>query len=126
MNFRKQLTNITINSASDYVYAIIRILIANLTASQLESLYRPLINSNLNKTQIIIKQELIKQIKQRTTLTKMIFSLFKVGAKEVNKLKNMKNYLNVVLSCNDDSNEDLEESSDIYVSNQVYSSRNKK
>jgi len=103
LNFRKQLINIEIKSKSDYVHAIIMVLVANFSASQLESIYRPLIKDNLNKTEIIIKQELIKQIKQRTSLSKLIISLFKGNKKEFNKLKGIENSLNMNLENIDDT-----------------------
>jgi hypothetical protein len=103
LNFRRQLAKIEIKSQSDYIHAITRILVANLTASQLEAVYRPLIKSNLTKMQTIIKQELSRQIKQRTSITKIILSIFKGGAQEINKLKTIENYINIA---SDDNNEE--------------------
>jgi hypothetical protein len=95
LSFRSQIIKADIKSPGDFIETIIRIFVANLTASQLEAIYRPLIKPNLTKTQTIIKQELSRQIKQRTSLAKIILSIFNGKVKDIKKLKTIGNYLNI-------------------------------
>lgn len=63
----------------------------NCTPSQLEGLYRPLIQDDLSPMQEILKHAINKQIKQRTSMRKMIYSVFAGKRKEYTKLKEIKN-----------------------------------
>ena len=80
-----------IKTSIDYVNRLITEIISKCTASQLEILYKHLIeNKNLTQTQINLKKEISNQLHQRTSIGKMIFSILKGEKNEYNQLKSIK------------------------------------
>lgn len=90
-DFKKVAINPNIKSASDYVYAIIKEIITSCSAFQLEILYKPLAKaSNLNVLKKHLKDRIIQQIHQRTSITKMMYSIVRGRKKEYDRLKHVK------------------------------------
>ena len=91
LDFKKISINPKIKVASDYVNLLIKEIIGNCSAFQLEVLYRPLVSDKeLSKTQLYMKEEIIKEIHQRTSITKMIYSVVRGRKKEYDHLKHIK------------------------------------
>lgn len=90
-DFKKVAVNPNIKSSSDYVYAIIKEIITSCSAFQLEILYKPLAKAqSLNDLQKYLKDKVIKQIHQRTSITKMMYSIVRGRKKEYDRLKHVK------------------------------------
>ncbi len=96
LNFRKHMVSKhqkhhSYMNAAEYIRQIIQALLTHCNAAQLEKLYKPLLHQTaLSAVKLMLKQEIIKQIKQRTTISKLIYAIF-VGTKhEFDKLKSMK------------------------------------
>ena len=90
LDFKKQISGLNIKTPAEYVSAIIKVLVASCSASQLECLYRPLLQGNLTKTEGLLKREISNQIKQRTTLTKLVYSVLTGQKNEYDKLSSIK------------------------------------
>lgn len=91
LDFKHVSLDSDIKSSADYVNRLITEIVSKCTASQLEILYKHLIeNKNLTQTQINLKEEIYNQLNYRTSLGKMIFSILKGEKKEYNQLKSIK------------------------------------
>jgi hypothetical protein len=87
LNFRKGFSDTDLITPENYISGIIREIVLSCNAFQLEELLMPLVNKKLSKTQSILKNQIISQIHQRTTLKKMLYSIFSGRKKEHDKLK---------------------------------------
>ncbi|WPY01382.1 hypothetical protein Trichorick_01293 [Candidatus Trichorickettsia mobilis] len=96
LNFKKQIMASSIKTVNDYVEVLLKLVTSLCSASQLDCLYRPLLYGNLTKTQQVLKRELSKQIKQRTTIAKMVYSVFTGKKNEYNRLKVIKESASVI------------------------------
>ncbi|MCC8398648.1 MAG: hypothetical protein LN569_05120 [Rickettsia endosymbiont of Labidopullus appendiculatus] len=94
LNFRKYVRRINITTPSGYVTVIIRILLTNFSVEQLQLLSQFLINGNLTTIQAIVQQELVMQVKKRTTISKIIYYVFTRRKNELTILNSIKRTLN--------------------------------
>lgn len=94
LNFRKLVPNNKNKTATEYVSSIIQALVAGCTAAQLETLYKSLLTEELSQTKATLKQEIIYQVQQRTTIPKLIYAVFVGRKQEFDKLRAIKNNLN--------------------------------
>lgn len=91
LDFKYVSLDSEIKTSTDYVNKLITEIVSKCTASQLEVLYKNLIeNKNLTQTQISLKEEISNQLNHRTSIGKMIFSILKGEKKEYNQLKSIK------------------------------------
>ena len=90
LNFRKQIINSNIKNSEEYIDNIIGIIVKNCSASQLEELYKPIINKKLSQIEQKIKYQIKAEIKARTSLSKIIYSLFAGKKNEYRKLWQLK------------------------------------
>lgn len=88
-NFRRGISETDLKSFNDYTAAIIREIVLSCTAFQLESLYKPLLTGKLFDAQILLKNEIISQIHQRTSIKQMLYSILVGRKKEYDKLTNI-------------------------------------
>lgn len=93
LNFKKQLSKAKIRDRDDYVLMVVSEIVKEATASQLESLYKPLVGIELTEMQTILRDAIRQQVKRRTTITKTIVSLFTGHNQEVTVLRNLKKEL---------------------------------
>jgi hypothetical protein len=94
LNFRKYITTHEMQTQVNYVHSIIKVVLARCNAAQLSSLHKPLLlKSNLTKTQTILKQEIIKQINQRTTIIKRLYYILSWQKTELDTLNIVKKSL---------------------------------
>lgn len=93
LNFRKQFATHEQKTSLNYINSIIYSLVSDCTASQLEKLYKSLQQKELSEIQLIIKQEIINQITKRTTISKLIYSIFSGSKKEFERLKSLKKHI---------------------------------
>ncbi len=101
LDFKHISLDSEIKTSTDYVNKLITEIVSKCTASQLEVLYKHLIeNKNLTQTQISLKEEICKQLHQRTSVGKMIFSILKGEKKEYNQLKSIKESITGSISKN--------------------------
>lgn len=91
LDFKKVSMNPEIKAASDYINLLIKEIVSYCSAFQLEVLYKPLVVSkNLSKIQLYLKEEIVKEIHQRTSITKMVYSLVRGRKKEYDRLTHIK------------------------------------
>lgn len=93
LDFKNKTNEKGINTAEEYIKALIKAIVTECSAFQLEALYKPLLITPLNKTQMLLKTELVHQINIRTSVTKMLKSIFTGSQKEYNKLQDLKKSL---------------------------------
>ncbi len=72
LNFKKYVRRTNITTPSGYVTVIIRILLTTFSVEQLQLLSQFLMNGNLTTIQAIVYQELVMQVKKRTTISKLM------------------------------------------------------
>lgn len=95
-------------SAQEYVGFIIDYMVAKASASQLDALYRPL-QGSLTPIQIKLKNQIVQEIKQRTTLAKMLYATLTGKRREFNRLKIIKKNISPTFFDNNISDVELEE-----------------
>jgi hypothetical protein len=93
LTIRQLITSDDAKTVSEYVHSIIKTLVANCNPSQLETLCKPILQGNLTETKMTLKQEIINQIKQRTTFMKRLLYIITGQRSDFNKLKIMENAL---------------------------------
>jgi hypothetical protein len=64
------------------------VLVSNCTTQQLEIIYAS--SNNQTEVQTILKQEILRQIKQRTRVSKMLYFIITGKRSELTKLKQLK------------------------------------
>ncbi len=94
LNFKKYVRRTNITTPSGYVTVIIRILLTTFSVEQLQLLSQFLKNGNLTTIQEIVQQELVMQVKKRTTIGKIIYYIFTRRKNELIILNNIKKSLN--------------------------------
>ncbi|MFK8040634.1 MAG: hypothetical protein AB8B67_04830 [Rickettsiaceae bacterium] len=94
IDFRKEFKNTDIQSTTDYLTLFFESLMSKCNNNQLYYIYQKLITRN-NKNPLIkrVKAELFNQVKQRTKITNIIYSVFSGKRKELQTLKLMSNTL---------------------------------
>lgn len=90
LDFRKKTLRKNIKKPQEYINALIKALIVECSAFQLEAIYRPLIGKNLSKTEQMLKSELSNQIRIRTSISKMLLSVMTGRKKEYKTLKELR------------------------------------
>lgn len=96
LNFRKKIVNNAVNTPAEYVMVIIKILISETTSSQLISLYKSTLKKKLTTVQIMLRQVINNEIKQRTRLSKMIYSIITGKKSEIDSLRTIKRDLQMM------------------------------
>lgn len=87
LDFKKVALNPEIKSASDFVHALVKHIISVCSAFQLEILYKPLLSrEDLTPLQIYLREEVAKEVHQRTSLTKMMYSIISGRKSEYERL----------------------------------------
>lgn len=94
LNFKKYVRRTNITTPSGYVTVIIRILLITFSVEQLQLLSQFLMNGNLTTIQAIVHQELVMQVKKRTTINKIIYYIFTRKKNELTILNSIKKFLN--------------------------------
>lgn len=94
LSFKKYARKMMVETPIAYVRLIIRVLSNNLTTEQLCILLELLINNKLKNIRLIIKHELILQIKKRMSFTKIVYYIFTRKSYEYAKLNYIKRSLN--------------------------------
>ncbi|WP_341756260.1 MULTISPECIES: hypothetical protein [unclassified Candidatus Tisiphia] len=94
LNFKKYVRRTNITTPAGYITVIIRILLTTFSAEQLQLLSQFLMNGNLTTIQAIVHQELVMQVKKRTTISKIIYYVFARKKNELNILNSIKRTLN--------------------------------
>lgn len=80
-----------IKSALDFAKAVIKEIVTKCSAFQLEILYRPLLKIDyLTPIQIFLREEVMSETHRRTSVAKMMYSVFLGRKKEYDKLSNLK------------------------------------
>ncbi|WP_341755647.1 hypothetical protein [Candidatus Tisiphia endosymbiont of Ptychoptera albimana] len=100
LSFKKHVRRTSITTPSGYVTVIIRILLTNFSVEQLQLLSQFLINGNLMTIRTIVQQELVMQVKKRTTISKVIYCVFTRKKNELTMLNNIKRILNEYTNLN--------------------------
>lgn len=100
LSFKKHVRRTSITTPSGYVTVIIRILLTNFSVEQLQLLSQFLINDNLMTIRTIVQQELVMQVKKRTTISKVIYCIFTRKKNELTMLNNIKRILNEYTNLN--------------------------
>ncbi|WP_375359345.1 hypothetical protein [Candidatus Tisiphia endosymbiont of Neophilaenus lineatus] len=100
LSFKKYVRRTSITTPSGYVTVIIRILLTNFSVEQLQLLSQFLINGNLMTIRTIVQQELVMQVKKRTTISKVIYCVFTRKKNELTMLNNIKRILNEYTNLN--------------------------
>ncbi len=91
LDFKKVALNPEIKSASDFVQALVKHIISVCSAFQLEALYKPLLGlEDLTPLQIYLREEVAKEVRQRTSVAKMMYSIVSGGKKEYDRLGRIK------------------------------------
>ncbi len=91
LDFKKVALNPEIKSASDFVHTLVKHIISVCSAFQLEILYKPLLSQeDLTPLQIYLRAEVVKEVHQRTSVAKMIYSIVSGGKKEYDRLSLIK------------------------------------
>jgi hypothetical protein len=90
LNFKVEIGKLEVKNTEEYINCVINLIARKSSASQLEELYRPMIGGNLSKVELLLKQAISKQIRQRTTLSKRLFSILTGKKDELIKLENIK------------------------------------
>ncbi|GAB4165309.1 MAG: hypothetical protein Tsb006_4810 [Rickettsiaceae bacterium] len=87
LDFKKVSLGPDIKSASDFVYALVQKIISDCSPFQLEILYRPLLSrEDLTPLQIYLRDEVAKEIRQRMSVAKMVYSIVLGKKKEYDRL----------------------------------------
>lgn len=100
LSFKKHVRRTSITTPSGYVTVIIRILLTNFSVEQLQLLSQFLMNGNLTTIRTIVQQELVVQVKKRTTISKIIYYVFTRKKNELTMLNNIKRILNEYTNLN--------------------------
>ena len=90
LDFNKKLSDSNINSPTTYITLLLEEILVMCNSFQLESLYKPLMQNKLSATQIILKDQIIKQIHQRTNIRKMFFSIISGKKSEYDTLRTIR------------------------------------
>ena len=91
LDFKKVALNPEIKSPSDFVHALVKHIISVCSAFQLEILYKPLLGlEDLTPLQIYLREEVAKEVRQRTSVAKMMYSIVSGGKKEYDRLGRIK------------------------------------
>ena len=91
LDFKKVELNPEIKSPSDFVHALVKRIISVCSAFQLEILYKPLLGlEDLTPLQIYLREEVAKEVRQRTSVAKMMYSIVSGGKKEYDRLGRIK------------------------------------
>jgi hypothetical protein len=105
LNFRRGISETDLKSFTNYISGVIREIVLSCTAFQLEVLYKPLLSGKLSKTQALLKDEIISQIHQRTSIKQMLYSILVGRKKEYDKLTKIGKNIKTV---NSDADSDTE------------------
>ncbi|MFU7501947.1 MAG: hypothetical protein ACE1S7_00360 [Candidatus Tisiphia sp.] len=100
LSFKKHVRRTSITTPAGYVTVIIRILLTNFSVEQLQLLSQFLINGNLMTIRTIVQQELVMQVKKRTTISKVIYCVFTRKKNELTMLNNIRRILNEYTNLN--------------------------
>ncbi|WP_341758452.1 hypothetical protein [Candidatus Tisiphia endosymbiont of Ditula angustiorana] len=100
LSFKKHVRRTSTTTPSGYVTIIIRILLTNFSVEQLQLLSQFLMNGNLTTIRTIVQQELVMQVKKRTTISKIIYYVFTRKKNELTMLNNIKRILNEYTNLN--------------------------
>ncbi len=100
LSFKKHVRKTNITTPAGYVMVIIRILLTNFSVEQFQLLSQFLINGNLITIRTIVQQELVMQVKKRTTISKVIYCVFTRKKNELTMLNNIKRILNEYTNLN--------------------------
>ncbi|WP_341751964.1 hypothetical protein [Candidatus Tisiphia endosymbiont of Piscicola geometra] len=100
LSFKKHVRKTNITTPAGYVTVIIRILLTNFSVEQLQLLSQFLMNGNLTTIRTIVQQELVIQVKKRTTISKVIYCVFTRKKNELTMLNNIKRILNEYTNLN--------------------------
>jgi len=91
LDFKKVALNPEIKSPADFVHALVKHIISVCSAFQLEILYKPLLGlEDLTPLQIYLREEVAKEVRQRTSVAKMMYSIVSGGKKEYDRLGRIK------------------------------------
>ena len=91
LDFKKVALNPEIKSPSDFVHVLVKHIISVCSAFQLEILYKPLLGlEDLTPLQIYLREEVAKEVRQRTSVAKMMYSIVSGGKKEYDRLGRIK------------------------------------
>ncbi|MBY0533376.1 MAG: hypothetical protein K2P31_00230 [Rickettsiaceae bacterium] len=91
LDFKKVALNPEIKSPSDFVHALVKHIISVCSAFQLEILYKPLLGlEDLTPLQIYLREEVAKEVRQRTSVAKMMYSIVSGRKKEYDRLGRIK------------------------------------
>ncbi len=84
-----------ISTPESFVQDLIRAIFYEASPSQLESIYKPLVQEKgkLSDMRAFLKEEAIYQIKNRTTLSKMLLAIFTGQKSEISRLKKLRDQL---------------------------------
>lgn len=93
LTIRQLVTAEEAKTVSEYVHSIIKNLVSNCNPAQLETLCQPILQGNLTATRITLKEEIINQVKQRTTFMKRLLYVVTGQRSDLNKLKSIENAL---------------------------------
>lgn len=86
LNLKKSIKESNPQMPIEYVRSIVSALVTQCSAMQLESLYKPIAGSS-SEVQAILKQEIALQTKQRTTISKMFYSMVTGKKHEFDRLQ---------------------------------------
>ncbi|WP_341753691.1 hypothetical protein [Candidatus Tisiphia endosymbiont of Dioctria rufipes] len=100
LSFKKHVRRTSTTTPLGYVTIIIRILLTNFSVEQLQLLLQFLMNGNLTTIRTIVQQELVMQVKKRTTISKIIYYVFTRKKNELTMLNNIKRILNEYTNLN--------------------------
>ncbi len=91
LDFKKVALNPEIKSASDFVHAVVKNIVSACGAFQLEILYKPLLSrEDLTPFQVYLRDEVAKEVHQRTSVAKMIYAIVSGRKREYNCLSHIK------------------------------------
>jgi hypothetical protein len=91
LDFKHATPGSEIKTPIDYVHKLISNIVSMCSAFQLETLYKPLLNKDLKtETQTYLKEEITRQIHERTSIGKMMLSIARGQKKEFDLLESIK------------------------------------
>jgi len=91
LDFKKVALNQEVKSATDFVHALVKNIISACSVFQLEILYKPLLSiEDLTPLQGYLRAEVAKEVHQRTSVVKMMYSILSGGKKEYDRLGRIK------------------------------------
>ncbi|MBN8511971.1 MAG: hypothetical protein J0L79_02930 [Rickettsiales bacterium] len=91
LDFKMISAGSEIKSSLDFAKAVIKEIVTKCSAFQLEILYRPLLKIDyLTPIQIFLREEVMSETHRRTSVAKMMYSVFLGRKKEYDKLSNLK------------------------------------